>query len=163
MGKSKKFKPFDWLLHDSLNSYTTENPSLKKFQHPRVQSRTQSPQALWTAVGRQERLWGTINQSITLYLSMVENNQPLEFCYCRISGVKQCKLLHLQPIKKNSFFQILQSLSWQPTTGQRAWGLWVQDRHDIYRPANSNGLTVRLTVWDINSRSQGLASKSRGE
>ena len=31
------------------------------------------------------------------------------------------------------------------------------------RPAKSHCLTVRLTVWGINSRSHGLASKSHGE
>ena len=32
-----------------------------------------------------------------------------------------------------------------------------------YRPSNSQGLTVRLTVWVVNSQSHDLTSKSHGE
>ena len=32
-----------------------------------------------------------------------------------------------------------------------------------YRPSNSQGLTTRLTVWAVNSRSHDLAFKSHGE
>ena len=31
------------------------------------------------------------------------------------------------------------------------------------RPSNSQGLTMRLTVWAVNSRSHDLAFKSHGE
>ena len=33
----------------------------------------------------------------------------------------------------------------------------------LYRPSNSHGLTVTLTVWDAISRSHGFAFKSHGE
>ena len=44
------------------------------------QSRTQSPQALWPAVGRQERLWGTVRFihhcfHVVVYISAVTNFQ----------------------------------------------------------------------------------------
>ena len=32
-----------------------------------------------------------------------------------------------------------------------------------YRPSNSQGLTVGLTVWEVNSQSHNLVSKSHGE
>ena len=33
----------------------------------------------------------------------------------------------------------------------------------VYRPSNSHGLTVTLTVWDAISRSHGFAFKSHSE
>ena len=32
-----------------------------------------------------------------------------------------------------------------------------------YRPSNSQGLTMRLTVWAVNSRSHDIAFKFHGE
>ena len=32
-----------------------------------------------------------------------------------------------------------------------------------YRPSNSRGLTMRLTVWAVNSRSHDIAFKFHGE
>ena len=52
-----------------------------------LQSRTQSPQALWPAVGRQERLWGT---GILL---------PQDFCSETMQTATR------QPIKKFKFFE----------------------------------------------------------
>ena len=62
-----------------------------------AQSRIHSPQALWPAVGRQERDWGT------------------EISFFIFTG---------QPI---TFFRIPQCLAWRPTAGQRALGRWVRD------------------------------------
>ena len=56
------------------------------------QSRTQSPNALWPAVGREKKLWGT---GILL---------PQDFCGKTKQAVTE------QPMKKSNFFRILQSL-----------------------------------------------------
>ena len=59
--------------------------------HPDKQSRTQSPQALWPAVSRQERLWGHRILSPLLL--------PQDFCGKTVETVTE------QPIKKIVFFR----------------------------------------------------------
>ena len=75
----------------------------------RHQSRTQSPQALWPAVCRQGRLWGT---GILL---------PQNFCGKTIQTVAG------QPFKKIKFFRVPQSLYLRLPADQKARGLWVRD------------------------------------
>ena len=79
----------------------SHNIQINCFVAGSLQSRTQSPQALWPAIGRPERPWG------------------LEFYYRRISMVKQCKPLGGTQSKHLNFFSNSQSLSWRPTAGQR--------------------------------------------
>ena len=74
-----------------------------------MQSRTQSPLALWSAGGRQERL-----QGIGILL-------PQDFCGKTMQAVTG------QPVQKFKFFRILQSLSWRPPADQKARRLWVRD------------------------------------
>ena len=62
----------------------------------RSPSRTQSPQALWPAVSRQERLWG---HRILL---------PQDFCGKTMETVTE------QPIKTFEFFRCPQGLSGRP-------------------------------------------------
>ena len=62
-----------------------------------TQSRTQNPQAFWSAGGRQESFWGT---GIVL---------PQDFC------VKQCKPFRGKQSKNLKFFELLTR------------GLWVRD------------------------------------
>ena len=55
------------------------------------------------------------------------DSEELEFYYCRISAVERCNLLESSQSKNLIFFWIPQSLSRQPTAGQRAWRLWLRD------------------------------------
>ena len=50
-----------------------------------------------------------------------------------------------------------------PPFGERVWLHVNQKKTDLSSPANSDGFTMRLTVWGINSRSHDLASKSHSE
>ena len=86
-------------------------------QGPRIpwgpQSRIQSPQAFWSAGRRQERLWRFRN-----------NLNFFDWLLC-ISYVTASIVL---PQKSyGNKIPVPQSLSWQPTAVQRAWGLSVRD------------------------------------
>ena len=95
-----------------------------------LQSPIQSPQALLPAVCRQERLWST---GILL---------PQDFCG------KTMQAVAWQPIKNFNFFRILQSLSWRPTAGQGAWGLWVRDWSTYGPIENRRDVLLRSSmIW----------------
>ena len=51
----------------------------------------------------------------------------LEFCYRKISAVKQWKPLQGSQSKNLIFFRIPQSLYWRPSADQKARELWVRD------------------------------------
>ena len=70
----------------------TKQRGIGSWDHFFNQSRTQSPQALWPAVSRQERLWG---HRILL---------PQDFCGKTMETVTE------RPIKKFEFFRCPQSL-----------------------------------------------------
>ena len=77
------------------------------------QSRTQSPQDCWIAVGRKVRLWGIFLIALTCC-----------FFSALISAVK------------NSSYYVPRNLSRRLTAGQGAWGLWVRDPlviQDLFR------------------------------
>ena len=77
------------------------------------QSRTQSPQAFWSAGRRQERLW-----------RIWKNFKFFDWLLC-FSCVTASIVL---PQKScGNKIPVPQSLSWRLTAGQRAWGLWVWD------------------------------------
>ena len=73
------------------------------FESPGVQSRTQSPQALWSVVGCHEKLKGNWKKIIG-YICFVTD--------CTVLPQKSCG--NKIPV-----------LSWRPTADQRAWRLWV--------------------------------------
>ena len=82
------------------------------------QSRTQSPQALWPAVCRQKRLWGT---GISI---------PQEFCGETMQDVtgavnKKNKIYFSYFPRVLRLFgqRLVTRRDWRPTIGQRAWGL----------------------------------------
>ena len=74
----------------------------ENFADHRPDRLSESPQALWPADGRQERLWGT---GILL---------PQDFCSKTMETITE------QPIKKLEFFRCPQSLSWRPPADQKA-------------------------------------------
>ena len=96
------------LLVFSVKNMCLDGWSTSSLQASSLLGRTQSPQALWPVVGLRERLWGT------------GTSLPQDFCD------KQCKPLWSRQSKNFIFFKFTR-VSWQPTTGQRAWGLWVRD------------------------------------
>ena len=72
------------------------------------QSCTQNPQALWPAVGCQERLWGT---GILL---------PQDFCGKTMEAITE---LIQSSLYQKKFFEFSRC----PPADQKAWGLWVRD------------------------------------
>ena len=78
-----------------------------------AQSRSQSPQAFLSVVGRPERLW--------------DNGMKVRYDFWRKTIGRYTK----QPITKKIFPQ---SLSRRPTADKKAWGLWDRDwqKHFVY-------------------------------
>ena len=68
----------------------------------RTQSHIQSPRALWPAIGRQDRLWGNRNILIG----------------CLVNSL-HCLTTEILLLSQST------CISWQPTAGQRAWGVWL--------------------------------------
>ena len=104
------------------------------------QSRTQSPQAFWSADGLHPGESKNLNFLIGCPVTV-----------CIVLPQKSC----------GNKIPVPQSLSWRPTASQRAWGLWVRD-WVVAVGSGCNTLWVRLYLnWRLSIRAtRGLSRVS---
>ena len=111
----------------------SQSKNLNFFEFPRVSTGahplTKKPEDSGYEIGyvqqqsRTQSLYWVFGQRV----GASRDSGVLEFCYRKISAVKQMEVVAGQPIKKFKFFRIPQSLYWRPSADQKARGLWVRD------------------------------------